>query len=354
MGVDGVATGDGGFLLLGTTQEDENYQLYVAKINDTGDTAWIKNFPKPGRQKAFKIIKTAKGNFVIAASFENKHAQDNIRLLKIDAEGNTLWEKNYYEPAHAQLNAISVDLKGNLIGVGYIQNKQQPDMDALVRYYTHEGDLVWERRFGRERHEAFSSVVRLHDNSFAIAGFSQSFQDNGKQMWILKLNDDGSFVKKQPKPYRSLYLILRKAFEHDKNVTVYKDLRITHKGLVFKQGSADITSAHQKILNRLVPTLLNAIQPYRSQIKHFRINGYTSTEWNVPRIQRYLNNAELSSQRALNTLAYLYPLKEINKHRNWLDQVTSADGNAYAQLIYYKKKEDPIHSRRVDFKLILK
>jgi len=351
--VDGVATGDGGFILIGSSQEAQNFELMAAKINDTGDTSWIQKFPKAGRHKAFKIIKTTEGNYLISASFENKNGQDNIRLIKIDNEGNTLWEKNYFNEAHEHLNDISMDLKGNIIGVGYSQGQNQADMDALIRYFDHNGRLLWERKFGKERQDSFKAVSLLHDNTFAIAGFSKSYADKGRQIWVLKLHDDGSLVKKKFKSYQTLYDRLKNEFQDTPAVHIYKDLRISHNGLIFKQGSSTLTNAHKSVLQDFIPRLLKVLSKHKEEIKNLRVNGYTSTEWNAPQTQRYLNNARLSNDRAMNILDYSYQLKSVNTYHKWLSQILSTDGYSYSNLIYANKKENKIRSRRVEFEIRL-
>ena len=354
IGIDGVATGDGGFILLGISQEANEFRLSCAKINDTGDIAWIKKFPKIGRQKAFKIVKTTRGNYIISASFENKNNQDNIRLIKIDNEGNVLWQKNYFNDAHEHLNDINVDFRGNIIGVGYSQDASQGDMDALVRYYDHTGEMLWERKFGKNRHDAFKAVTLLHDNTFAIAGFSTSFANKKRQIWIMKIHDDGSLVKKQLKIYKDLYQALIYEFRDTPQVHIYKDLRITHNGLIFKQGSSTLTNKHKKVLQGFIPRLTKVLSHYKHTIKNFKVNGFTSTEWIASDTQRYLNNAHLSNDRAMHILDYAYQLKKVKAHHNWMKKVLSTDGYSYSNLIYANKKENKIRSRRVEFEILLK
>ncbi len=354
IGVDGAATGDGGFILLGTSQAGKESELMAVKINDTGDTAWIQKFPKPGRQKAFKIIKTAKNNYLISASFENENGQENIRLIKIDHEGGIIWEKNYFSEADERLNDISTDLKGNFIGVGYSQKQQQSDMDALVRYFDHKGNVLWERKFGKDRQDAFQSVSLLHDNTFAIAGFSYSFADKARQIWILKLHDDGSLVKKKILKYQNLYEALRYEFRDTPEVAIYKDLRITHDGLIFKQGSSNLTKKHKSSLQTFMPRLLKVVSAYKEEIENIRVTGHTSTEWNAPETQRYLNNARLSNDRAMRILDYSYQLPPVQKYHKWISQVLSTDGYSYSNLIYADKKENKLKSRRVEFEIRLR
>jgi outer membrane protein OmpA-like peptidoglycan-associated protein len=228
-------------------------------------------------------------------------------------------------------------------------------MDALVRYYDNDANMIWERHFGKDRQDAFRSVTLLHDNTFAIAGFSNSFADKGRQIWVLKLNDDGSLAKKSLRDgYRTLYQALKDEFKDDTDIRIYKDLRISHKGLLFKQGSSTLTGSHKAILNNLVPRIYKVLSPYKHLIKNFQINGYTSTEWNAPDTQRYLNNAHLSNDRALHILDYTYQLQSMSKYRKYASKIFSTDGYSYSRLIYIDEKEDKTRSRRAEFEIRLK
>ncbi|MBE0499069.1 MAG: OmpA family protein [Campylobacterales bacterium] len=353
-GVDAVSTGDGGFIVIGLSQESNSSTLIAAKISDTGDSLWIKSFPKEGRQKAFKIIRTDEENYLISASFENKDSKENIRLITIDNKGNTLWEKNLYADVDEQLSDICIDLKGNILGIGYSKKPGSSDMDGLVRYYDHNANILWERKFGKKRQDAFKSVALLHDNSFAIAGFSNSFSDMGRQIWVLKLNDDGSMVKKESKKYRGFYEALLAEFAASPRVHIYKDLRITHDGLIFKQGSSTLTQQHKSTLSEFMPRLLKVMARYKSEIKHLRVNGYTSSEWIAPETQRYLNNAHLSNDRAMHVLDYSYQLGPVKQYRKWISQILSTDGYSYSNLLYKNDNEDSVRSRRVEFEIRLK
>ena len=275
-------------------------------------------------------------------------------MIKINSEGNRLWEKSTYKDANEQLNDISIDLKGSIIGVGYCQTKNQSATDALVKYYDTNANLMWERKFGKNRQDAFKSVTLLHDNSFAIAGFSNSFADKARQIWVLKLNDDGSLVKKQIHKYLSLYEALKKEFGSSDQIHIYKDLRIVHNGIVFKQGSSTLSAKHKSTLNDFMPRLLKVLSSYKNQIKNLQINGYTSTEWNAPQSERYLNNAHLSNDRAMHILDYSYKLKKVSQHHKWINEVLSTDGHSFSSLIYANNKENKIRSRRVEFEISLK
>ncbi|MDF1879816.1 OmpA family protein [Sulfurimonas sp. MAG313] len=245
-------------------------------------------------------------------------------------------------------------MNGNFMGVGYSQNEAQGNLDALVRYYDHKGNMLWEKKFGKDRHDSFKAVSLLHDNTFAIAGFSTSFANKNRQIWVLKLHNDGSFVKKNIQQYKTLYDALVYEFRDTPKVHIYKDLRITHNGLIFKQGSSTVTYEHKRVLQNFMPRLLKVLSQYKNTISNLKISGYTSTEWNAPNTQRYLNNAHLSNNRAMHILDYSYQLNKVKQYQNWISQILSTDGYSFSNLIMAKEQENKIRSRRVEFEILLK
>lgn len=91
-------TDDGGYMAVGCSGLDRC--ILLLKINDTGDTLWTKKYKEgsvpdwPYNSKASKMtIRPCPGNkYVISASIGDYNNAD-ICLLKIDNQGNVLWEK---------------------------------------------------------------------------------------------------------------------------------------------------------------------------------------------------------------------------------------------------------------------
>jgi outer membrane protein OmpA-like peptidoglycan-associated protein len=115
-----------------------------------------------------------------------------------------------------------------------------------------------------------------------------------------------------------------------------------------------LTPQHKAALDNFMPRLLKVMSRYQKEIKHLRMNGYTSSEWIATKTQRYLNNAYLSNDRAMHVLDYSYQLEPIKQYHAWISQILSTDGYSYSNLIYENDKENRIRSRRVEFEIQLK
>ncbi len=144
------------------------------------------------------------------------------------------------------------------------------------------------------------------------------------------------------------------------NAEILKDNTVRFKApkVLFKTGRSTLRRRFKSILSDFFPRYINILQRYASEIEAVRIEGHTSSDWLGANemATRYLNNVELSQQRALATLEYCYKDTSVTeKQRVWLRKVLRANGLSFARLILKADKtEDVEKSRRVEFKVVTK
>ncbi|MEC7119499.1 MAG: OmpA family protein [Pseudomonadota bacterium] len=141
-------------------------------------------------------------------------------------------------------------------------------------------------------------------------------------------------------------------------------VRFNHADVQFMAGSAALRPQFQHALDDFFPQYIKILHDpqYADRIKEIRIEGHTSTQWaqDTPLDEAYLNNMQLSQQRAQATLIYLLtqsPLSTIEKA--WLKPRLRAIGyssaqplNSQGQPIQTPEAEDPIQSQRVEFRVV--
>ena len=84
----------------------------------------------------------------------------------------------------------------------------------------------------------------------------------------------------------------------------------------------------------------------RKYIHGITIEGHTNSDGS------YLSNLELSQQRALEVMQFLYESNTINK--DLLNKYVSSSGKSSSDLIYKDGAEDKDASRRIEIKFIIK
>ncbi|MBK8429299.1 MAG: hypothetical protein IPL27_26600 [Lewinellaceae bacterium] len=97
-GADMQPTTDGGFILMGTKYIDDfNGNIYVAKINSSGDLQWEKTFEEGGVEEGNSVQQTTDGGFILLGSTNAGNIDGclDMYLIKIDASGNLLWKRHF-------------------------------------------------------------------------------------------------------------------------------------------------------------------------------------------------------------------------------------------------------------------
>jgi chemotaxis protein MotB len=160
--------------------------------------------------------------------------------------------------------------------------------------------------------------------------------------------------------YVELHQSLENEFQQDLsrwNAEILSDTTIRFKepDVLFDQGSKEIKTRFQKILNDFFPRYISLIasDKFRENIEEVRIEGHTSSAWEGSRNfdDRYLNNVFLSQQRSYSILEYCFRIPAIARYQNWLTKVVRVNGLSFASPIMINGREDEAQSRRVEFRV---
>lgn len=168
-----------------------------------------------------------------------------------------------------------------------------------------------------------------------------------------------------------LYNELKKTFKNDFqkwNLELDKDLSIkfTNPQVLFDEGKSDVTPTFQNILKEFLPMYLSVVmqEKYKTKIAEIRIEGHTNTKPINKTNDPYIDNMELSQNRARNVLGFLrqqdcfMQLETSRKDR--LQYWLTANGLSYGRTIDSNSNLtfnsntpiDPDKSRRVEFRIV--
>ena len=127
---------------------------------------------------------------------------------------------------------------------------------------------------------------------------------------------------------------------------------VLESSVFFDVGKYDIKESGKKLLNQFIPLYLSVLlrDEYASYLGEIIIEGHTDTQGT------YLNNLELSQDRALSVATYCLQMDGLTqKQRDQLRELLTAKGRSYSDPIYNSDGSiDMDNSRRVEFKFRLK
>ncbi|MEA3331113.1 MAG: OmpA family protein [Campylobacterota bacterium] len=355
-GIDAVEAKDGSIIVVSSTSYNKNRDITLMRITQNGDKIWLKHYKQEQLITPHKIIKLRDNNFLLSLSQKSDTNKNQVRIIKFDLQKNILLDKEIHTTYSSALKDIKEFSNGRLIGVGFVRDSY--DTNALVMLLDSELDLLYQDHFGDENFDSFNAATILHNSQVAVAGINTDENSQESNMWIVKLNRDGSLAQKSTK-VTNFYDELLKLFkpEIDANrLTIKEDLTIefTEELLYFKVGKYKLTTKQKKFLTKFSDKLIPFLKANRDYIETLEINGHTSSEWGSANFNsRFLKNEKLSMNRSYSTISYIFQ-KQNRPTQVWLTKVLRGSGFSYSKKVTLNDSEDRKKSRRVSFKIILK
>ncbi len=177
------ATADGGFMFGGYTfssagQEDQGF---IQKTDDGGNVLWYKTYGGPAVDIFASVHTTSDGGYIAAGatnSYGNGSASErndfffDAYLLKADANGKLLWQKNFGGILDDRFFDVAETPDHGFIAVG-IYNSNTYNCVYIVKT-DHNGDSLWTKQVFANSTFFFSlgaAVTTATNGNNAVAGY---------------------------------------------------------------------------------------------------------------------------------------------------------------------------------------
>jgi hypothetical protein len=199
-----------------------SYDTFVAKLDSSGNHVWSKRFGDKNPQYPVAVAIDGAGNVVVTGPFQgtvdfgggpltSAHSND-IFVAKLDSSGDHLWSKRFGGAGYQQGCAVAIDSAGNVVVAGEFESTvdfgggpltSAGSYDIYVAKLDANGDHVWSKRFGdAEGQNAISMAIDSAGN-VAITGQMNGTVDfgdgplagaGGTSIYVAKLDPNGDHV----------------------------------------------------------------------------------------------------------------------------------------------------------------
>lgn len=186
---------DGGIVVAGITGSyGVNFDVYVIKLDSSGNTVWEKYFGGPEEDGAYSIAGMPDGGFIVAGDTRSfgTGAQD-VYVIRLDDNGDSLWSRTYGGVDHYTASGVAATSDSGAVTIGITDSYGAMYGDYYIVRIKKNGDTLWTRHYGGESTEWGHSVRQKSDGSFIAAGWSDSFWP-GCQMYVIKLDAYGDTI----------------------------------------------------------------------------------------------------------------------------------------------------------------
>jgi len=221
-----IATRDNGYIVAGkstsgvsgdkTAPSKGNADLWMVKMDSLGNKIWDKAYGGNYDEYGGSIVETGNGYLLGGTSYSHKsgdkteisRGSGDYWILKLDKQGNKVWDKTYGGNLGEGLKSIDITASGGYIlggesGSDVSGEKSQPGRgrgDYWVVTVDKDGKKLWDKTLGGDMGESLEDLQTTRDGGYILGGYSESNagidkSENSKgayDYWIIKLDASGN------------------------------------------------------------------------------------------------------------------------------------------------------------------
>ncbi|QMU31026.1 T9SS type A sorting domain-containing protein [Adhaeribacter radiodurans] len=302
-------TPEGGFLLAGnslsgisgdksqTSRGGSDY--WIVRIDKDGNKVWDKTFGGSGEEKAYSVGRSGDSYFMAGTSAsgangdKSQYSQggQDYWLLKLDHNGNKVWDKRFGGSKDEKLQASTYTDKGLYVLAGSSYSGISGDKtqashggsDYWIVKVDENGQVVGDQRFGGNDKDELRTVFQSNDGGFLLGGRSYSgvsgdrtqASQGSSDYWLVKVAPETTsviaaretIIFKEPVPKTELTLL--KAYPNP-----FKDKLTIHFNLPESQY---VKVKLYDIQGRELKTLFQG-QVQANQSYHYQLEWHTGNQ----------------------------------------------------------------------------
>lgn len=220
-------TADGGYILGGhsasgvtgdkTSASRGGYDYWIVKTDANGVKEWDRTFGGSSGDYLFATFQTPDGGYFLAGYSQSGISGDRTQasrggvdywVLKLDANGNKLWDKAFGGSSQDELYSALQTADGGYILAGRSSSgvsgeKTQPSQggfDYWIVKIDANGSKQWDRTYGAPGTDLLSAIQQVEDGGFLLIGGTWSGvggnksepSRGGSDYWIVKVDSSGA------------------------------------------------------------------------------------------------------------------------------------------------------------------
>jgi hypothetical protein len=174
--------------------DESDYDIYLMKIDAEGESLWTQTYGGNGQDYGYSVALSPDGGFVITGHTSSYGTpfvdRYDLYLIGTDANGDTLWTRTYGGPENDYGYSVQAIPGGGYIIAGDTYSFGAGQTDIYLIKTDDMGDAVWSRTFGSSGLDGARYVQTTSDSGFILAGRTRSFGRGDYDVYILKVSDD--------------------------------------------------------------------------------------------------------------------------------------------------------------------
>lgn len=182
-------TTDKGYIIAGRG-EGINTDAYLIKTDSVGNILWYRTFGGTDLDQARCVKQLDDKGYILLANTNSNGPTVDILVIRTDSLGNEIWSKIYGGNNFAEIaREIIVLNNSGFILTGTV--RPGPDNLYLLRL-NENGDTLWSKSFTNYIGSEGYSIDITNDGGFIVGGTCDSLGNNNKKSYVIKTDSLGN------------------------------------------------------------------------------------------------------------------------------------------------------------------
>jgi len=193
------ALSNGQICILGTTKSFGSgaEDLYVIWLDQNGLLIQEKTYGGTGRDGGSSFIELDNQDLILFGyTNELNITNQDYYVLRVSPTGDTLWTKTFGGAGYEESQAIAYDQNNQFIINGH-SSSLDPHHDMYAIKLNGDGQIIWEKHYGGMHHDGGHAIIRHTNGNFTLIARSNSFEAQAQDALMLQINSDGKQLSKQ-------------------------------------------------------------------------------------------------------------------------------------------------------------
>tara|TARA_X000000950_G_scaffold221862_1_gene267221 strand:+ start:232 stop:1413 length:1182 start_codon:yes stop_codon:yes gene_type:complete len=186
-------TVDGGYIIIGSTGSDYYYDVWLIKTDPKGTEEWNQTFDGDNKDYGNSVQQTIDGGYIITGEISSSgNGSSDVLLIKTDQQGQEEWIQTFGGSDYDIGNSIEQTYDGGYIITGSTRSYGNGSSDVLLIKTDQQGQEEWIQTFGGGYIDIGNSIKQTSDNGYIITGYTQSYGNGSRDVWLIKTNSQGN------------------------------------------------------------------------------------------------------------------------------------------------------------------
>ena len=196
-----IKTIDGGYVIYGQAcnQAITNCDNFIIKLDSNANLLFTKkySFNNLSFEQAGGIVQLSDSNLYLFGNTQFTANQENAYLIKIDNNGNVIWDKRYGMDGFRRIGVSIHKFKTSLL-LNIVKATDLSDSgEALLMNIDTSGLIIWQKIYGGNGSDNLRNLFILKDSIILAVGNSEMLSINSNRYahaWFLKINSNGDTI----------------------------------------------------------------------------------------------------------------------------------------------------------------